>query len=431
MVTKALSVSFISMAVAFQLGCGSSNDSGINDSDINLELELVLPFTKNPAASVLQSGTVGNPVFIADPGVIKDESGYHLFMTNQFCDLNNNSQWDAGEHLFDADNTLLCVANRGVGATMYAFSDDKGKTWSVRPRPAIEPSLFGWDNFNVETAFPFIYDDTLYILYSAYGDRDGEFFQTRYQIGLASVALNGRTVKQAMVDDDITLTKFGNGAEPLLAGNVTTSDYDNNTQEPSVVVSESGFELYFTGLRLSNPEIDLTPGNGNNITGIALMRQKFDFNWVKVGNVEVAHTIEGLLPGTEELALSPVNIGEVYFFSGKYHIFYTTLENNSDFHNGERIAHAVSDDGLSWSDTQVILERGDTESDFDGWGIMAPSVVFEDNEAILFYSAWGETSNSACIMNGAGAKWGQQVANASKCVHGNLGRSTAVLQTSQ
>jgi len=409
--------------LAINAGCGEENSPAQDPPGTS---PFALGFVKNPAASVLQSGIAGNPPFIADPGVIKDASGYHLFMTNQFCDLNNNSQWDADEHLFDPENTLFCVAERGVAATMYAFSDDEGLSWTVRPQPAIEPGPFGWDNANLETPFAFVHNDTLYVLYCAYGDKDGSLFSTRYQVGLASVALNGRTIKQALMDDAAVLSKKGGGAEPLLAGNVTTPDYDNNTQEPSVVVTESGFELFFTGLRLSDPTIDLTPGNGNNITGIALMRQKFDFDWEKVGDMEVAHDIVGVASGSEELALSPVNIGEVHYSLGKYYYFYTTLEENSDFHYGERIARAVSDDGLTWSGMEVILEPGEAESDFDGWGIMAPTVVFENDRLVLFYSAWGDTSTSACVMSGASAKWGQQIAGGQKCVFGNLGRATTV-----
>ncbi len=429
MVTQLLGLSLIVLVLALQTGCKFWD----KEDDVASEA-LVLPFSKNPSASVLKSGLAGGPPFIADPGVIKDASGYHLFITNQFCDLNDNGEWDEDEHLFDADNLLLCVASgRGVGATMYAFSDDKGLTWTVRPLPAIEPGPSEWDNFNVETAFPFIHEDTLYILYSAYGDRDGEDFLSRYQIGMASVDLNGRTVKQALLDDAETLVKMGGGTEPLMAGNYTTSDYDNNTQEPSVVVTEKGFELYFTGLRLSKPELDLSTESGNNITGIALMRQKFDFNWVKTGDFEEAYniekelSIEDITTASDKFALSPVNIGEVYFYEGRYHIFYTTLESDADFHRGERIAHAVSDDGLTWSNMQLILESQNDESDYDGWGIMAPTVVFENDEAVLFYTAWGNTSNEVCVRSGDGAKWGADVDNASRCVYGNLGRATAAL----
>ena len=416
-------VLFMLMLVA---ACSEDSVPGLPEENMPIS-PFALALVDNPAAPVLRSGIVGTPPFIADPGVIKDASGYHLFMTNQFCDLNNNAQWDEGEHLFDADNTLLCVADRGVAATMYAFSDDEGLSWTVRPQPAVEPGPFGWDNVNLETPFAFVHDDTLYVLYCAFGDKDGSLFMTRYQIGFASVALNGRTIKQALMDDAVVLGKNNGGAEPLLAGNILTSDYDNNTQEPSVVVTESGFELFFTGLRLSDPALDLTPGNGNDITGIALMRQKFDFDWQKTGEMEVAHDITNAAPETDEaLALSPVNIGEVHYYSGKYYYFYTTLEAGADFHYGERIARAVSDDGLTWTDMEVVLQPGEVESDYKGWGIMAPSVVFENDRLVLFYTAWGDTSTTPCVMSGAGARWGQQVTGGQKCVFGNLVRAVTV-----
>ncbi len=89
--------------------------------------------------------------------------------------------------------------------------------------------------------------------------------------------------------------------------------------------------------------------------------------------------------------------------------------------------HAVSDDGLNWRDMQVVLKPGE-ENAFDGWGIMAPSVVFEEGEAVLFYSAWGDKSEGKCVMRSAGAKWGQTVADETKCVYGNLGRAVVKVE---
>lgn len=410
------------LLLVLQLGCKARD----TDNHV-LDAGLSLPFVKIPSESVLKSGFVGSPVFIADPGVVKDSSGYHLFITNQFCDLNNNAKWDENEHLFDADATLLCVAQRQVGATMYAFSGDEGKTWSVRPVPVIANGPAGWDDYNVETPFPFVHNDTLYVFYSAYGHKNGSLFRARYQISYASLALNGRTLKKALLEDGDVLAKYSDGATPFYPGNITTAGYDNNVQEPSVAVTDSGFELFFTGLKLKDPGSDLSPGNGNKIDGLALARQKFDFQWNKIGGMEVAKTTEQLDPTSDEFAVAPINIGEVHYVGNRYHIFYTSLELGADFHKGERIAHAISEDGLSWTNMQVVLEPG-SENSFDGWGIMAPSIVFEEDRAVLFYSAWGDKSDSKCVMRGEGAKWGKTVAGETKCVHGNLGRAVVDLQ---
>ncbi len=44
-------------------------------------------------------------------------------------------------------------------------------------------------------------------------------------------------------------------------------------------------------------------------------------------------------------------------------------------------------DGKSWSNARTILEKG-PENSFDNWGIMAPTVVFEKDRVMMFYTAW-------------------------------------------
>ena len=57
-------------------------------------------------------------------------------------------------------------------------------------------------------------------------------------------------------------------------------------------------------------------------------------------------------------------------------------------HNDEKIAYRVSkNNGKSWSQPTVVLTKGDANS-FDNWGIMAPTVVFDENDLYLFYTGF-------------------------------------------
>ena len=92
------------------------------------------PFRKVPDGPNLSSGGTGQPTFLSDPVVIRDESGLHMFIYNPFCDLQNDGSLDDGDQLFSASETLAChIAGRAKGATMYAFSGDEGKSWQLRP----------------------------------------------------------------------------------------------------------------------------------------------------------------------------------------------------------------------------------------------------------------------------------------------------------
>jgi hypothetical protein len=52
---------------------------------------------------------------------------------------------------------------------LYGFSPDRGKTWEYRPSPIISAGPYLWDAAAIETAFPMVANDTLYIFYSARG----------------------------------------------------------------------------------------------------------------------------------------------------------------------------------------------------------------------------------------------------------------------
>ena len=89
----------------------------------------------------------------------------------------------------------------------------------------------------------------------------------------------------------------------------------------------------------------------------------------------------------------------MHYRSGAYHVFSTKsppwyadypgkAEELDDFHYNESITYYRSVDGRSWSPAHTILKKGPAHS-FDNWGIMAPTVVFEKDHVVMFYTAWG------------------------------------------
>jgi hypothetical protein len=328
-------------------------------------------FTRTPAdAPVLASGWADSPIFMSDPVVFTDEVGdLHLFFTAIFCQKNGHPYyaWNPADQM----DCLLTTANGSIG---YAYSNDQGLTWLIRPMPIIVYGPEEWDSEKVETPFVTQVNDTLYLFYCATGNKDGALFAQRYQIGVATLDLNGRSVQQALLIEGDPMIKR---PDPLLAYNLAEPSVDNNVQEPSVVVRDGVFELYFTGLGIARPDQGLDVPN-QAITSINFLRATFDLD---------------LKPLTAPQLLQvdvPINMPEVHYVNGLYYGFYTIAGSGADdnFHHNEVIGYVTSTDGLTWTDAGIILEPG-AAGTFDDWGVMAPTVSFQSDQIILFYSCAG------------------------------------------
>jgi sucrose-6-phosphate hydrolase SacC (GH32 family) len=116
---------------------------------------------------------------------------------------------------------------------------------------------------------------------------------------------------------------------------------------------------------------------------------------------------------------------EVHYLDGMYFAFYTTSgpAEDDEFHHGEIIGYATSNDGITWDDAGIILEPG-TEEDFDNWGIMAPTVSFQPDQTILFYSAWEKSDHPAFPVLPDG-RFGMPISQ-DRTVHSNFGRAVSL-----
>jgi predicted GH43/DUF377 family glycosyl hydrolase len=400
---------------------GASDDVGVTpDSGGNI----VLNFSKTNN-SVISSGSVGEPMFLSDPGVIKDDSGYHIFTLNQYCDVDGDGVFEPGDGDFSLSMWNDCFegsfngSHRQSGATLYAFSADQGQTWQVRPTPVLEASKNGldWDEEKIETPFPFQMGDTLYLFYSATGvHSQAGFLSSRYSVGVATLDLEGRSIKEALFDDSAVFNKHP--ANPILEYNATDSDYNNSLAEPSVVFRNGKFEVFVTGLRVPNPASDV----GDSLNGMAFGRFVLDTD-MAFESAEISNLLDLLEPDFNNAVL-PLNIVEVHHTGEQYLAFYTFF-GEGDFHEQETIKLATSPDGLNWSNDETILSYGDSITDSDGWGIMAPTVVLESEQAVLFYTGWGEVDEGPCDRDSPDAKWGVGVYANSKCVYGGVGRAVS------
>jgi len=372
------------------------------------------------SASVISSGSPGEPMFFSDPGVIKDSSGYHIFTLAQYCDNDGDEIFEAGDGDFTPTvwNDCFHAQHRESGSTLYAFSGDQGATWQIRPTPVLEASRNNaeWDEEKIETPFPLLVDDTLYLFYSATGVHSQTgFLASRWSIGVATLELAGRSIKEALFDNAEVFTK--NPANPILEYNATKSDYDNSMAEPSVLYRNNKFELFATGLRVPNAATD----TGASINGIALHKIVMDMN-TNVESSEISNFMDMSDPDPEQAVL-PLNISEVHYISDRYYAFYTFF-GGGEFHAQETIKMASSPDGLNWANDSTILSYGGNITDSDGWGIMAPTLVVETDQLVMFYSAWGEVDNFLCDRN---SKWGIDLLESSRCVYGSIARATAPL----
>ena len=362
-------------------------------------------FVREPSdRPVIDAGTAGWPSLVADPSVIADEEGYHLFFSVLACrrpDGSYDSSWDP-------ERKEGCDLNGAVGTTAYAFSRDRGLTWEFRATPVVLPGAEAWNGGDVETPFVCRVADRLYLFYCALGRRDDPTFRYRFQLGVATLDLGGRTIREALLH---TAETFTHRKEAVVPADLVERHGINYSQEPSVVVKDGRLELYFVSLGLSKPEGDMTTA-GQEVS-VALRRTVLDPSLQEIEP-----------PSAPLLTGAAANIPEVRYFDGRYHLFTTRTE--LDDHEADEITHSTSSDGLHFTAPETILRRrsGDV---FDNWGLMAPTLVVEPAAVVLFHTAW-EMQEHRCQISGVNGRMGMKQESRpelARCLYGTLGRAIA------
>jgi len=358
-------------------------------------------FGADPATRpTILSGRAGWPIMAVDPSIYVDREGYHLFYTTLFCRRD-----DGYVYSWDPADPSACNITNHVVSIAYAFSADGGLTWVFRQTPIVMPGPSGFDATQIETAAAFRLGDTLYVAYSADGERDGRRLTARYQIGLARLALGGQSVRAAMIDGS---RQFERRSTPLLSFDPRPGRFDNNVQEPSVVIGRDGIELYYIGIGLRLPDEPIDAA-GQGIVSVGLGRAVLD---------EHLHVVSR----SASAVLSGVNITEVRYFDNAYHLFATTLS-PGESHRGEAISYATSADGLHWTTPSVILSPGSVPG-FNDWGLMGPTAAVEPSRVVLFYTAFGSTPR-ACVLVAPDGRFGLPLADGPRCLFATIGRAVS------
>lgn len=387
----------VSSSVLLQWACGKDSDgTGTDGSGKTAPV-----FSRNPVSeAVVSSGRAGWPIFPTDPCVIADSDGYHLFYTSYFCQASGSYYYS-----WDVSTIAACDIMHVVATVGYAFSSDRGLTWQFRGSPVVLPGPEAWQCGDLETPFVAVLGDTAYLFYSATGTFNGKPFPQRYQIGAATLNLQGHSLRQRLLEGNAEFTRRN---QPLLPYNTTSSAFDNNTQEPSVVIRDGRLELFYVGLRLSEPQLP-AEAEGQEILGFGLARATFasDLTPIEIPSGYI---------------LNDVNIPEVKYYDSAYHVFATT-GTDGEFHHEERIVYYVSNNGTSFSRPADLLTPS---AAFDSWGMMAPTLVVEQDSLVMFYSGWSYVDHP-CFPEPLpiNCRFGRPSNNDAGCIFGSFGRAVA------
>ena len=386
------------VAASWTLGCSDKNATGPRSEN---PATYAFTFTKSPANQpVVSSGEAGWPIFPSDPAVIMDAEGYHLFYTSYFCNAGGtyHYSWDAG-------NMAACNITDVVAAVGYAFSSDSGHTWQFRGSPVLLPGSEPWHQGDIETPHVAYLGNTLYLFYSATGVYQGQPFPHRFQVGVATLDLNGESIRQRLMTDGAAFT---GRSEPLLPYNVSATAYDNNTQEPSVVIKDGKLELFYVGVGFALPDQN-ADAPGQSVVSLGLAKAVFQ------PDLQLVEKSDGYI-------LPDANITEVKYFDGAYHVFSTTIE-TGEFHADEKINYFRSVDGVTWSEPEILLQPGAV---FDSWGMMAPTIVVEDDQIVLFYTGWS-IEDHECFPDPfpPHVRFGRPSINDTQCIFGSVGRAVS------
>src|SRR5204862_5512882 len=115
---------------------------------------------------------------------------------------------------------------------------------------------------------------------------------------------------------------------------------------------------------------------------------------------------------------------------GQYWLFSTGFGNGA-VHKGEFLQVATSDDGVHWSKPREML-RPRQNDEFDNWALVAPTLVRDQEDWVMFYSAFGaapaehgDFSRTVGPFALKEKKWGIFVSQSKRTVAVNLGRAVS------
>jgi hypothetical protein len=334
---------------------------------------------------VMSSGYAGVPPLVMDPNILSDDEGLHLFYSSYFCQQLDGTYF----YSWDPHNNSNCNIDQMVSAIGYAFAPypiaDDSPHWEYRGSPVFAPGGQPWEQYKVETAFVVKNDTHLQLYYSAIGFLDGSLLDNRYQVGVAFFQLLGLSIRESLLsphEQQFSRTF----RDPLIAMDTISSSFLNNVQEPSVVVREGKYEVYFLGLQFSEPTVSAdAPNQTLQLIGLGCATFTADFEMLSISAGPLTNTAWR------------VNMPEVHYSPtlDTYAMISASLA-SEEVHKGEvlQISYgSYTGKELVWSPPQTILKPQETNSvfSFSGWATTSPTMLYAEEDAFMevYYSAFG------------------------------------------
>lgn len=289
-------------------------------------------FDSNPVIPYDKEGT---GILLNDPSVIKEGSGYRMWMT--------------GGKPFDVP--LIVRAYE-------AYSED-GINWETNYKPVLEPGPKGsWDEARIETVSVIKVDDTYHMYYAGC---DWPCNTGQFSIGHATSKDGTRWTKDR--------------ANPVLQAHDNPLEWGFYTAaEPSIVHHKGTFYLYYASAKSNYPD----PGTP---FGILVATSKNGSKFKERGPV---YTMTDSYDATKFRGYSTPM---VFVSDGVFHLYHDvvhTPKKPSDFHQ-VAISHATSKDGFSFTeaDTNIVaVGTGRKRTEING-----PTVLKDGDTIKMWYAA--------------------------------------------
>jgi predicted GH43/DUF377 family glycosyl hydrolase len=291
-----------------------------------------LTWTKYPGNPVVPEFPVGSwNHWKSDPFVMKDGDLYRMWYgTNR-----NGAKTEIG----------------------YAESAD-GITWVHAPESVVFLGENGdWDDEDVETPTVVKHQGIYHLWYSGRGEPEGTNPITRPDAAIR--------IGHATSWDGITWYKDSNNPVVRVGFPIIGWDW-LGAAEPSVIVRDGVFEMWYTGVTIKSGRLFLQIGFATSPDGT---------NWEKYsGNPVLSLDIK-----------NGITTASVIYNDPYYELWAVLFDERRGLPSGP-VGYATSLDGVNWDiSPEIELSKGDRPA-WDWWGIFGPTVLLDDGVYKMWYT---------------------------------------------
>jgi len=311
----------------------SNVDDGVPGAGFDAWLE-PLSWTKHPENPVIPETPVGNwDHWKSDPFVLKEGDLYRMWYAT------------------NAEGSKTQIG--------YAESMD-GIAWVHHPEPVLLLGIDGeWDDEDVETPTVVKHEDLYHLWYSGRGEPEGT-----NPIGRPDAAYR---IGHAVSNDGINWNK--DLENPVVDVGPPNIGWDwLAAAEPSVIVNDGLFEMWYTGatIKLRSGKFFLQIGRATSLDGTTW--EKSDTN-----------------PVLRLSLKNGITTPSVLYNEPDYELWFTLYDEATGIPGGP-IGYATSLDGISWRiSPRIALSKGKFRA-WDRRGIFGPTVLLDGDTYKMWYS---------------------------------------------